>query len=375
MTEVETILIIGGGIAGLTLGRALHRMGLRVELIERSPVWRAEGGGIAVQPNGMRILRGLGLDTAVEQSGARIHRWEFCDAAGDILSESDLDALWGDVGPFIGIERMRLQQVLVSGVEGVPWRLDTSIRSLARHDDGVSVTFSDGSSHTYDLVVGADGISSAVRAFALSAVRPSYSGAMAWRSVASIRPRGLTTLQFHLGEGCFFGLCPVGDGRTYGFGNITAPRAPEAVEGRLDRLRRRFAGFSPIVQEYLSALSSDEQIHCAPIDWVALGEWYRGRVVLVGDAAHASSPMMGQGGCMAMEDALVLAESLREHASLTEALAAFVARRQQRVNWVQEQSDAAAQSFRLPAATRNAALRQFGDQMLQRRFAPLVIAP
>jgi 2-polyprenyl-6-methoxyphenol hydroxylase-like FAD-dependent oxidoreductase len=375
MVAVETVLIVGGGIAGLALGRALRGSGFTVELIERSPVWRAEGRGIAVQPNGIRMLRGLGLDTEVERAGARIRRWGFCDEAGEILWESDLDALWDDVGPFIGIERMRLQQILVAGVEGVSRRLGISIQSLAQDGDRVAVIFSDGSSGSYDLVVGADGISSTVRSLALGTRLPAYTGAMAWRSIAPIGPRGLTTLQFHLGEGCFFGLCPVGDGRTHGFGNIGQPRTEERMAGRLDRLRRRFAGFGGIVQDYLAALSRDEEIHCAPVDWLALEEWHRGRVVLIGDAAHANSPMMGQGGCMAMEDACVLAESLRTHAILAEALDAYVARRRPRVSWVHEQSDAVAQSFRLPAAVRNAALRQHGEEMLQHRFAPLFAAP
>jgi 2-polyprenyl-6-methoxyphenol hydroxylase-like FAD-dependent oxidoreductase len=255
MAEVETVLIVGGGIAGLTLGRALHRQGFAVELVERSTAWRAEGGGIMVHANGMRMLRAIGLDGAVERAGARVRRWRFCDDAGEILSESDLEALWGDVGPCIGIERTRLQQALVAGVEGIPCRLGMSIQSLTRHDDCVSVDFSDGSSGTYDLVVGADGISSTARALALSTTPPAYTGAMAWRSVAPIRPQGLTSLQFLLGEGCFFGLCPVGNGHTYGFGNITGPRAHEPMEGRLDRLRGHFAGFGGIVQDYLAALA------------------------------------------------------------------------------------------------------------------------
>lgn len=375
MAEVETVLIVGGGIAGLTLGRALHRQGFSVELIERSTAWRAEGGGIMVHSNGMRMLRALGLDAAVERDGAHVRRWRFCDDAGEILSESDLEALWGDVGPCVGIERTRLQQALVAGVEGMPCRLGTSIRSLTQHDDRVSVDFSDGSSSTYDLVVGADGISSTVRALALSTTTPAYTGAMAWRSVAPIRPQGLTSLQFLLGEGCFFGLCPVGDGHTYGFGNITGPRAHEPMEGRLDRLHGHFAGFGGIVQDYLAALASDEQIHCGPVDWLALAKWHRDRVVLIGDAAHASSPMMGQGGCMAMEDACILAESLSSNATVAEALESYVARRRPRVNWVQQESDAVARSFHLPPAVRNAALRQHGDQMFQRRFSPLVATP
>src|SRR5262245_23604076 len=112
MAEVRTVLIVGGGIAGLTFGRALCGQGFAVELVECSTTWRAEGGGIAVQPNGMRMLHALGLDTAVEQAGSSVRHWRFCDQAGEILSESDLEVLWGEVGPFIGIERARLQQAL-----------------------------------------------------------------------------------------------------------------------------------------------------------------------------------------------------------------------------------------------------------------------
>lgn len=374
MPEVETVLIVGGGIAGLTLARALRRQCFTVELVERSTAWRAEGGGIAVQPNGMRMLRTLGLDTAIERAGARLRRWSFCDRAGELLSQNDLEVLWGNVGPFIGIERTRLQQILVAGVEGIPCRLGTSIRSLTQHRNGVSVAFSDGSSGTYDLVTGADGILSSVRALTFGTIAPTYTGAMAWRSIATIRPRSLTTLRFVLGEGCFFGLCPVGDDRTYGFGNIIEPRAHEPTVGRLDRLRRRFADFGGIVQEYLAALESDEQIHCGPVDWIALDKWHSGRVVLIGDAAHASSPMMGQGGCMAMEDACVLVESLRQSTTLAEALDVYRARRWPRVDWVRQESQAVAQSFRLASAVRNDALRNRGEQVFQRRFAPLLVA-
>jgi 2-polyprenyl-6-methoxyphenol hydroxylase-like FAD-dependent oxidoreductase len=224
----------------------------------------------------------------------------------------------------------------------------------------------------YDLVIGADGITSTVRSLVFNAIAPSYTGAMAWRSVAPIRPCGLASLQFLLGEGCFFGLCPVGDGTTYGFGNITARRTHEPMIGRLTRLRRHFAGFGGIVQEYLAAIVSDEQIHCSPVDWVALDRWHASRIVLVGDAAHASSPMMGQGGCMAMEDACVLAETLRQGATLAAALATYESRRRPRVSWIHKESQAVADSFCLPSPVRNSALRQFGHRMFQHRFSPLL---
>jgi 2-polyprenyl-6-methoxyphenol hydroxylase-like FAD-dependent oxidoreductase len=147
------------------------------------------------------------------------------------------------------------------------------------------------------------------------------------------------------------------------------------VTGRLDRLRRRFAGFGDRVQEYLGALTSDEQIHCGPIEWVAPEQWHHGQVVLIGDAAHASSPMMGQGGCMAMEDACVLAEELHASTTVESALARYVSRRKPRVEWVQRQSIAVGDILKVPPAVRNPWMREAGDQMMQARFNPLVQAP
>jgi 2-polyprenyl-6-methoxyphenol hydroxylase-like FAD-dependent oxidoreductase len=178
-----------------------------------------------------------------------------------------------------------------------------------------------------------------------------------------------------MGEGCFFGLAPMGEGYTYGFGAVGGTRFDDPLVGRLERFRRRFAGFGAPVPAYLAALQSDEQLHFGPIEWVEVDEWYRGRVVLIGDAAHAGPPHMGEGGCMAMEDALVLADVLREADSVKHALEAYVRRRRPRAGWVQEQSRAAAQAWVLPPAIRNAALRERGDQMFRDRYRPLIPAP
>ena len=178
-----------------------------------------------------------------------------------------------------------------------------------------------------------------------------------------------------VGEGCFFGLVPMGDGHTYGFGEIGEPRFPDPLEGRLERVRKRFAGFGGPVPEYLASLSCDEQLHCGPIECVELDRWHSGRVVLIGDAAHAGPPMMAQGGCMAMEDALVLAEVLCEAATVESALSNYVSRRKPRVKWVQQQSMATADALRMPPAIRNTTLRERGDQMMQSRFGPLIPAP
>jgi 2-polyprenyl-6-methoxyphenol hydroxylase-like FAD-dependent oxidoreductase len=175
--------------------------------------------------------------------------------------------------------------------------------------------------------------------------------------------------------GCFFGLCPVGDGQTYGFGNVTEPRMQDPPRGRLRRLRDCFATFGGAVREYLDSLDRDEQIHCGPIKWQELDQWYTGRVVLIGDAAHASSPMMGQGGCMAMEDAVVLVEALCSAETVENALDAYVARRRPRVDWVQHESCAVGESLGLPPAIRDAALRGRGEEMFRHRCGFLTPPP
>jgi 2-polyprenyl-6-methoxyphenol hydroxylase-like FAD-dependent oxidoreductase len=167
----------------------------------------------------------------------------------------------------------------------------------------------------------------------------------------------------------------IGAGHTYSFAISIEPRFHDPVEGRLERLRVRFGNFGPRVQEYVAALERDDQIICSAMEWVPVERVYSGRVVLVGDAAHASSPMLGQGGCMAMEDACVLAEELHSGTTLDAALASFAKRRKPRVEWVQQQSMTVTQMQALPIGSRTIALRESGDRATQARFAALIAAP
>jgi 2-polyprenyl-6-methoxyphenol hydroxylase-like FAD-dependent oxidoreductase len=198
---------------------------------------------------------------------------------------------------------------------------------------------------------------------------------MVWRSLARTDLPGPNAVRFMLGDRRFFGLVPIGGGLTYGFGNITCPQHQDPLTGRLSRLRQRFAGFGDPVQQYLAALDHDEEVLCSAIHVLGASVWRADRVVLVGDAAHGCSPMLAQGAAMAIEDGWVLAEVLATSEDLDSALESFVQRREPRVSWVREQSVRAAESLELPAAVRDATLRERGVATLAARFAPLRSPP
>jgi 2-polyprenyl-6-methoxyphenol hydroxylase-like FAD-dependent oxidoreductase len=375
MASVERILVVGGGIAGLTFAAALHQRRLQVELVERSPAWHAVGAGILLHANGMRVLRALGMATAVEQAGTIVQRWGLSDQQGELLCNTDLAAMWKGLGPCVGIERTRLQDVLVAGAAAVSCRLGVALTSLRQDDGRVAVGFSDGSSGEYDLVVGADGISSTVRELALTTPPPSYTGGTVWRSLVPRRPRRLANMNILLGDDRFFGQIPMGDDHTYGFAFLVRPRAEDPVEGRLERIRQQFADFSEPVAEYLAMLEADAQLHCSPIQWLEPGQWYTGRVVLIGDAAHASPPSMTQGGALAMEDAYVLAEVLQSSETVERALERYIERCRPRATWVQQHSRAQIQRWVGRPEVRNPDLREHGDRIMHEYFAPLVPMP
>jgi FAD-dependent urate hydroxylase len=375
MTRNERILIVGGGIAGLTAAVALRARGFDPELIERAPAWRTVGLGITLQPNAMRLLRALRVAASIESAGAGLRRFRYLTREGHTLAEIDLDQLWGARDPAISLERGALHDVLVHALAGARSRLGVAVTSLRSGHAGVSVQFSDGGHADYELVVGADGIGSTVRALAFGDFVPRYCGQTALRAIAPIQSSGDEAVQFWLGDGCFFGTFPVGAGRTYGAGYISEPRDNIPVEGRLARLRERYGSFGRPVRSFFAALERDEQVHCAAVESLELPEWRNGRVLLIGDAAHASSPMMGQGGCMAIEDAVVLAELLEVSPTVEAALDAYTPRRRPRVDWVQAQSGAQGETVFLPAAVRDAAIRERGAQAFRDRYAPLLAAP
>ena len=367
------ILVVGAGMAGLALARALGRAGFGPELIEREAGWEAAGTGMYLPANGVRALGALGLGEAVAARAAPITHQRLLDDHGRLLAEIDLDWLWGDVGACLALPRADLHQVLR---EGVAVRMGRTIASLEHLDGPVLVTFDDGRQDSYDLVVGADGLRSRVRRLAVDPHPPVPVGQHSWRFLAPCPPQ-VTTWTVMLGRGASFLTIPIGQGRVYCYADLTTdPTADGPPAGDpLAGLRGRFAGFAAPVPELLDQLSDPAQVHVAPIEQVAAERWGRGAVVLVGDAAHAMSPNMAQGASLAFEDALVLAGCLGEAGSVADALAGFVARRHPRASWVRAQTHRRDKTRDLPPLLRDQVLRVFGRRIFRSNHQPLLANP
>ena len=175
------ILIVGGGIAGLALGRALREQGVVPEIIERAASWPTRGTGLYLPGNGVRALGALGLaDTVLARAVCMSHQ-RILDHTGRQLAEIELAELWNRVGLCVGIARGELHRILLEGAAGVPMRLGATVTTLSQQDGEVDVAFADGSTGTYDLVVGADGIHSSIRQLVFGGIRPRHLGQASWR--------------------------------------------------------------------------------------------------------------------------------------------------------------------------------------------------
>ena len=362
---VERVLIVGGGIAGLATAAGLSRAGIACEVIERTEAWAPVGAGIVLGVNAMKVMRGLGLADDVAARGARLGSGAITDAQGRDIGRTDFGLLEPELGPTIALHRAALHDVLLAGASGVPVSLGTSVERLESHDSHVDVRTTDGRESRYDLVIGADGLRSRVRELAFGDVEIAYSGYTCWRLVVKA-PFDRAEMREMWGRGKRFGIVPVGDDRVYCFAVANAARGEaDPMEGRLERFRARFAEFGGQVPEILAALQHPEELIHNDLEEVADGPWFRGPVALVGDAAHAMTPNMGQGAAMALEDSAVLTLLLREGGPLPSALASYVARRNDRVRWVQTQSRRIGRVGQLEGAVvcalRNAFLRLIPD--------------
>jgi len=360
------VLVVGAGIAGLAAARTLHAWGATVQIVERAPVAGVVGTGIYLPGNAVRALDELGLADQVAARAVRIRRQRVADHHGRFLFDFDVDEVWQGVGPSLALHRADLHQVLLAGAKDVPIRWGCSPVSLAETADNVWVSFDDGSGAGYDLVVAADGVRSTVRRLFFGGAASRPVGQYARRFVAAW-PDAAPEWSLMAGPGTVFLTIPIGDGRVYCYTDCSPSVAATPLHDLL-------AGYAEPVPTLLGTTGIAD-VHGAPVEEVTLPHWSRGTVLLIGDAAHATSPNMAQGAAMALEDAIVLADSLAGARSLTEALHAYEKRRRVRTDWVLAQTHRRDRSRGLPPVIRNPVLRRMGAHLFTSGYAPLHARP
>ena len=337
-----SVLIVGGGIAGLTSAIALGQRGFNVTIVERDPQWSVYGVGIIQQSNVVRAINALGLLDSYVAAAFPFDRIEMYAPHGERLAVIPSPKLAGENYPAqLGMSRPALQRVLADRAKelGTKIRLGVTVQTFDANGDSVSVTFTDGTAARFDLMIGADGLYSETRKALFSdAPEPEFTGQAVWRYNFP-RPDDLEGLHAYTGR-IGVGLVPLSQELMYMYVTSPEPGNPRLpVEGRAAAMRKRLEGTAPRLAELAEQITDDEAVVYKPLETVFLyGPWHKGRVVLIGDAAHATTPHLGQGAGMAIEDSVVLAEELAAADTPEEAFEAFRSRRFDRCKFIVENS-------------------------------------
>jgi FAD-dependent urate hydroxylase len=309
------VVIVGAGMGGLTAGLALRQAGFEVEIYDRVPALLPVGAGVSLWSNGVKVLNRLGLGRELAAVGGRMERICYRARDGEVLTEFSLEPLIRAVGqrPY-PVARADLQQLLLEPLGYGSVQLGCECVGVEQDASSATALFADGRRATGDLVVAADGTHSRLRAAVLGhAVPRRYVGYTNWNGFVPCGeglPPADTWTTF-VGEHKRAALMPVGGDRFYFFFDVPEPEGTPAVPGAAQRdLARHFAGWGGAVQRLIARLDP-ARVNRIPIhDVDPLPKFVNGRVVLLGDSAHSSSPDLGQGGCQALEDAWVLAHQL-----------------------------------------------------------------
>ena len=351
MREPARVIVAGAGIGGLSASIALRRAGFEVVVLERAAELGAAGAGLLLAANAQKALGRLGLAEEVASLGTPASAVEIRSWRGGAFTNNPAGELEKKVGsPSAAVHRADLQALLIREAGEGTLHLGAEVEGFRQDEGGgLTVYLADGGEERADLLVGADGLRSRVRASLLGPAKPRFAGYTAWRAVVEPGEELLTwgTGFESWGRGARFGCAHIGKGRVYWFATANATEGekdgpPGSPGGPKATLQRRFGTWHSPIGDLIGAAHEDAILRTDIYDREPLGErWGRGRVTLLGDAAHPMTPDLGQGAAQAMEDAVALArclqesgptaDALRRYESLRSARAAMVVRRSRRL--------------------------------------------
>ncbi|MEV6612596.1 FAD-dependent oxidoreductase [Streptomyces sp. NPDC051051] len=345
MNQARTVLVVGGGAAGNAVTILLRRAGLAVDLIEARDDWNATAGsGITLQGNALRVLRELGVWERVRASGFGFGSVGITAPDGTVLHVArDIRTGGDDLPATVGMQRPQLQQILIDAVRasGASVRLGTTAEILDQDADGVLVRLSDGSETHYALVIAADGLGSTTRAAIGITDKPEPTGMAIWR-IAAPRPAGVVRTDLAYGGPAYIaGYCPTSENTLYAYVvEANRDRASIPADSHADEMRRLASAYGGFWPEITRHITDPAKVNYTWFDRLLVEDsWHRGRVVLVGDAAHCCPPTLAQGAALSLEDAWVLAQLLTGSDTWDDALfQAYHERRIARVRPVVEAS-------------------------------------
>ena len=325
------VLVVGGGIAGMVTALCLRRAGVAAELVERDADWRALGAGLTINGATMRALDRIGLLKDLLPLCAYGDSRQLRTGDDKLIFEQTTTGRYGPGIPMIGgVLRPEFHRYLQRAVNaaGVPVRLGIAVTGVANVADGVAVTFADGSTVHYDAVIGADGAGSELRTQLFPGFEgPQYTGQGTWRAVLR-RPADVIGTRMYFGHQ-MVGVNPVSATHMYLFLLQNMPERTWIDPSEwLPRLREQLTEFGGLIARLRDELDEQSQINYRPLDaYVLPAPWYRGNVLLLGDAVHGTTPHAGFGAGLCIEDGMILAELSRTASGNAEWFEAFMARR------------------------------------------------
>lgn len=376
-------IIVGAGIGGLSAAIALHKVGIETVVYESSREVRAEGAGLGIGANAVQVMDALGLGSDLRQQGKLLNELHIRTEAGKLLQRTKTAALTARFGPFnVTVHRGELLELLLRAVgeQGTEIRTGKTFVRLRQQAGRITASFADGSTDEADLLLAADGIHSAVRKEVLPGALPRYAGYTCWRTVVRPDARELPAEEVGVFTETFgrrgrFGIVPLTDRRIYWYACVNAREAdPDWRAATVQRLEERFAGYHAPIPQLLALSRQAPLLHRDILFLPPLKRFVYGRAVLLGDAAHATTPNMGQGAGQALEDAMVLAVQLREHGrgAVDEALAAYDRQRVRRAATITRLSNRigriAQLEGRLPAALRDTLMPLVPNRIMEKQL-------